>query len=63
MFDNMVLRYMPNSDPWGLINMVIIGVENGSLDMILVAFERNFDDTKDEIPFGICRPHLLQKIQ
>ena len=45
------------------INMVIIGVKNGSPDMILTAFEGKFDEKKDEIPLGICRPHLLQNIQ
>ena len=29
------------------INMVIIGVENGSPDMILVAFDGKFDEKKD----------------
>ena len=43
--------------------MVIAGVENGSPDMIPVAFERKFDKKKDEIPLGICRPHVLQIIQ
>jgi len=32
------------------INMVITGVENGSPDVIAVAFDRNFDEKKDEIP-------------
>ena len=45
------------------INMVIIGLENGSPDMIPVAFEGKFDDKKDEIPPGICRPHILQIFQ
>ena len=43
--------------------MVIIGIENGSPDMIPTAFEGKFDEKKDEIPPGICRPHLLQNIQ
>ena len=45
------------------INMVINEVENGSRDMILVAFEGKFDEREDEIPPGICRPHILQIIQ
>ena len=40
--------------------MVINGVENGSPDMNLVSFDGKFDDKKDEIPLGICRPHMLQ---
>ena len=39
-------------------NMVIIRVENGSPDMIMVAFDGKFDETKDEMPPGICRPHI-----
>ena len=35
------------------INMVINGVENGSPDMIMVAFDKKFDEKKDEIPPGI----------
>ena len=34
-----------------------------SPDMILTAFDGKFDETKDEIPPGICRPHMLQNIQ
>ena len=45
------------------MKMVITGVENWSPDMIPVAFERKFDETKNEIPPGICRPHMLQNIQ
>ena len=45
------------------IKMVIIGVENWSPDMIPVAFERKFEEKKDEIPPGICRPHILEIIQ
>ena len=45
------------------IKMVIIGIENWSPDMISVAFESKFDETKDEIPPGIYRPHILQIIQ
>ena len=41
------------------VNMVITGVENGSPDMIPVAFEGKFDEKKDEIPPGICRLHIL----
>ena len=40
--------------------MVINGIENGSPDMIPVAFEGKFNEKKDEIPPGICRPHMLQ---
>ena len=36
---------------------------NRSPDMILTAFEGKFDEKKDEIPPGSCRPHLLQNIQ
>ena len=36
--------------------MVITGVKNGSPDMILKAFDGNFDEKKDEIPPGACRP-------
>ena len=43
--------------------MVITGVENGSPDMIPVAFERKFDEKKDEIPPGICRPHIFEIYQ
>ena len=39
--------------------MVITGIENWSPDMIPVAFERKFDETKNEIPPGICRPHMF----
>ena len=48
---------------YAFINMVITGVENWCPDMIPVAFERKFDEKKDEIPPGICRPHMLQIIQ
>ena len=43
--------------------MVIIGVENWFPDMILVAFERKFDEKKDDIPPGICRPHIFEIYQ
>ena len=43
--------------------MVITEVKNGSPDMIPTPFERKFDEKKDEIPTGICKPYLLQKIQ
>ena len=36
-------------------------VENGSPDMILVAFERKFDETKNEIPPRVCRPSTKLK--
>ena len=45
------------------INMVITRDKNGSADMILIAFDGKFDEKKDEIPPGICRPHLLANIQ
>ena len=44
------------------INIVITRIKNGSPDMILTPFDRKFDEKKDEIPPGICRPHLLQNI-
>ena len=43
--------------------MVITRVKNESPDMILTAFEGKFDKKKDEIPPGICRPHMLEIIQ
>ena len=42
------------------IKMVITLVKNRSPDMIPTAFEGKFDEEKDEIPPGICEPHLLQ---
>ena len=45
------------------MNIVMAGVENWSPDMILVAFEGKFDEKKDEIPPGICRPHMLEIFQ
>ena len=36
--------------------MVMTRVKNGFPDMIPVAFERKFDEKKDEIPPGACRP-------
>ena len=36
--------------------MVIVGVKNGSPDMILTAFDGKFDEKKHEIPPGACRP-------
>ena len=45
------------------INMVIVGVENGSPNMIPLTFDGKFDEKKDEKPPGICRPHMLQNIQ
>ena len=38
------------------INMVITGIENGSPDMILTAFDGKFHEKKDEIPPQACRP-------
>ena len=48
---------------YAFINMVITGVENGSPDMIPVAFEGKFDETKDEIRSGIYRPYILEFFQ
>ena len=45
------------------MKMVITRIENGSPDMIPVAFEEKFDKKKDEIPPGNCRPHMLQNFQ
>ena len=45
------------------IKMVITGVENRSPDMIPVAFDRKFDEKKNEMHPGICRPHILQIIK
>ena len=45
------------------MNMVITRVENGSPDMIPVAFDRKFDEKKDEIPPRIYRPHILESFQ
>ena len=36
------------------INMVITGIENWPPDMIPVAFDRKFDEKKDEIPPRAC---------
>ena len=41
---------------YAFINMVITRVENGSPDMIPVAFERKFDELKDELPPEAHRP-------
>ena len=41
------------------IKMLITGVENWSPDMILVAFDRKFDENLNEIPPGIYRPHIV----
>ena len=45
------------------MNMVITTVENGSPDMIPVAFEGKFDEKKDKIPPGIYRPHIIEFCQ
>ena len=45
------------------IKIVITLVKNASPDMILTRFAGKFDEEKDEIPPGICRPHLLQNFQ
>ena len=42
------------------INMVMTRVKNGSPDMIPTPFDGKVDEKKDEIPPGICRPHMLQ---
>ena len=42
------------------MKMVITRVENGSPNMIPVAFERKFDEKKDDIPPGIYRPHIFE---
>ena len=49
----------------------VIFIQNGHIykyshdsgGMILVAFDGKFDETKDEIPPGICRPHIFQNSQ
>ena len=41
------------------IKIVITGVEHWSPGMIPVAFERKFDEKLDEMPPGICRPHMF----
>ena len=46
------------SQMFTFIKMVITGVENGSPDMILLPFDGKFVEKKDEIPPGICRPHI-----
>ena len=46
-----------------IMKMVVIGVENWSPDMIPVAFERKFDEKKDEIPPDIYRPHIVEFFQ
>ena len=46
-----------------IYNMVISEIKNGSPDTILVAFEGKFDEKKDEIPPGICRPHMIDFFQ
>ena len=43
------------------LNMVISGVKNGSPDMILTTFDGKFDEKKDEIPPGACRPPYTSK--
>ena len=45
------------------MKMVITRVENGSPDMIPVAFEGKFDEKKDEMHPGIYRPHILKTTQ
>ena len=44
-------------------NMVITGVKNGPPAMIPVAFDRKFDEKKDEIPPGIYRTHIFEIYQ
>ena len=38
------------------VNMVITCVKNGSPNMILTPFDWKFDEKKNEIPPGACRP-------
>ena len=45
------------------MKMVITRVENGSPDMIPVAFERKFNEKFDEIPPGIYRHHIFDFFQ
>ena len=45
------------------MKMVITRVENGSPDMIPVAFEGKFDEKKDEIPPGFYRSHIVDFFQ
>ena len=45
------------------IKNVMNRIKNRSPDMIPTPFEGKFDEKQDEIPPGICRPHLLQNIQ
>ena len=45
------------------MKMVITVVKNYSPDMIPVAFERKFDEKKDEIPPGIYRLHIVEIFQ
>ena len=45
------------------MKMVITRVENGSPDMIPVAFERKFNEKFDEIPPGIYRRHIVDFFQ
>ena len=46
---------------YAFIDMVITRAENGSPDMILTAFDRKFDEKKDEIPPGDHRPPYTTK--
>ena len=57
----LILRHacLTKTKMFTFIKMVINGIENWSPDMIPVAFERKFDERKDEIPPGIYRPHLF----
>ena len=41
--------------------MVTSGFKNGFPDMILTAFDGKFDEKKDEIPPGACRPQRSYK--
>ena len=41
--------------------MVMTQVKNASPDMILTAFDLEFDKEKDEIPPGTCRPPHTSK--
>jgi len=44
-----------------IIKMVITRDKNRSPNMILAAFNRNFNEKKDEIPPGACRPPYTSK--
>ena len=45
------------------VEQIITRVKNGSTDMILTPFDGKFNEKKDEMPPGICRPHMLHIFQ